>query len=149
MARSKLLVAPSELAGEWSFRRRLADLPTGRFGSAEGTLTLDPVRRVWSESGQLTWSGRRAPMRRTMGFAFFAGEWWMTFADGRAFHPWRLGEVVEHPCRSDVYRGLLVLDRAADRPRIGWDVTGPGKHQRIITLYQRVDGAAVGGVPRS
>jgi hypothetical protein len=75
-----------------------------------------------------------------MGFTRIEDEWWMTFADGRAFHPWRLGQVVEHPCRDDVYRGLLVLDRAATRLRIGWDVTGPGKHQRIITRYERVDG---------
>ncbi len=73
-----------------------------------------------------------------MGFARVGDDWWMTFADGRAFHPWRLGQVVEHPCRADTYRGLLVLDRGATRLRIGWDVTGPGKHQRIVTRYLRL-----------
>ena len=121
------------------FRRRLADLRTGRFGWAAGTLTIDAARRVWAEAGELTWNGRRAPVSRTMGFARFDDGWWMTFADGQPFHPWRLGAMVEHPCRADVYRGLLVLDRDASRLRIGWDVVGPAKHERIVTCYRRLD----------
>jgi Family of unknown function (DUF6314) len=138
MVGSEVLVSPGELAGEWSFRRRLADLRTGRFGSAEGTLTVDATRQLWSESGELAWSGRRAPVSRTMGFTRIEDEWWMTFADGSHFHPWRLNEMVQHDCRADVYRGLLVLDQDADRLRIGWDVVGPAKHERIVTRYRRL-----------
>ena len=138
MVRPDVLIAPSELAGRWSFQRRVADLDSGRFGSATGTLTVDGDRLVWTEAGELTWHGRRAPVRRTMGFARIENAWWMTFADGRPFHPWRLGQVVEHPCRADLYRGLLVLDRDANRMRIGWDVVGPAKHERIVTRYRRV-----------
>ncbi len=134
-----MLVVPTELAGAWSFQRRLADFRNGRFGSAAGTLTVDAARSVWTEAGELTWAGRGASISRTMGFTRIGNECWMTFADGRPFHPWRLGQVVEHICRADVYRGRLVLDRDGTRLRIGWDVIGPAKHERIVTCYRRVD----------
>lgn len=137
VVRASLACIPGDLGGTWTFRRRLADLGTGRFGSAHGTLTVDPADRSWSEVGELRWDGRSVPVTRTLGFAIVGGEWWMTFADGRAFHPWRLGEIVEHPCAPDVYRGLVRLDRAATRLRIGWDVTGPGKQHRIVSRYVR------------
>jgi hypothetical protein len=141
-------ILPGDLSGNWTFRRRLGDLVTGQFGSARGTLEVDAGRRSWAEQGRLDWNGRRAAVTRTMRFLPVDGEWWMTFADGRPFHPWRLGEVLEHRCRADVYRGVLAVDDGPGRLRICWDVVGPGKHQRIVTRYDRVspacDGEAAG-----
>jgi hypothetical protein len=125
---------PRELVGRWTLRRRLADRAAGQCGRAIGQLTITPDL-AWQETGELHWGGRVLPFARTMAFAERAGEWWVTFADGRPFHPWRLGTPVEHPCAADIYCGRVEL--AADRLRVLWDVTGPAKHQRILTEYRR------------
>ena len=131
--------APPDLVGRWDFRRRLVDRSAGILGRATGTLTVTAAGAGcrWREDGELAWNGRRAPISRTLGLAFIDGEWWATFADGGLFHPWRWDVVVEHPCGHDLYRGLLRLGGDGNRLRIGWDVTGPAKQQRILTAYRR------------
>jgi uncharacterized protein DUF6314 len=71
------------------------------------------------------------PVRRELLIRRLDGSWWMTFADGRAFHPWRPGQVVTHRCAEDTYRGLV--DLRGDRMRTLWDVIGPAKEQRLVT----------------
>ena len=132
------VAAPGDLTGGWRFHRRLRDTRTGEFGRARGWLTVDDVHCSWIEVGELEWGGRSVPITRTMGFTRMDGEWWMTFADGRAFHPWRPGVSVEHPCGGDVYRGLLAVSADGCAVRIGWDVRGPDKDQRILTTYRRL-----------
>jgi hypothetical protein len=132
-------VAPeiSPLVGRWQLRRRVADRVTGRHGTVAGLLTVVPDGKGfrWAEAGVLRWAGVDRPVTRTYLLRERAGGWWVEFADGRPFHPWRPGEWVTHPCRADVYTGLVTVD--GDQIRTLWDVRGPGKDQRLVTRLGR------------
>ena len=132
--------APGKLVGQWDFRRRLVDRRAGLLGRASGTLVIAPQGDGfrWHEVGELKWNGRGTPISRALGLALDDGEWRVTFADGRPFHPWRFGVPLIHPCGDDVYTGRVRMDRDGQRLRIGWDVAGPTKQQRIVTTYERV-----------
>jgi hypothetical protein len=130
-------IVPPDLLGSWWLRRRLLDRRLGEHGGVVGTLTLashgSEVR--WLERGELCWQGRRVPVFRELRLTEDEDGWQVRFADGRAFHPWRLDQVVHHPCRDDLYCGLIRATR--ERLRTLWDVTGPGKDQRILTSCTR------------
>jgi hypothetical protein len=127
----------SPLVGRWVLRRRVADRATGRHGTVRGELTVIPDGEGfrWAEAGVLRWAGADRPVSRTYVLRERGGGWWVEFADGRPFHPWRPGEWVTHPCRADVYTGLVTVD--GDRIRTLWDVRGPGKDQRLVTRLRR------------
>lgn len=148
---TEIAVPPTALLGRWLLARRLVDYRLDRYGSVVGHLELerdgDIVR--WRETGELRWDGGRYSVSRELhvvpvgvpegvpdGIPEGAG-WQVRFADGRPFHPWVPGRFVEHPCRTDLYRGLIAVDAARSGLRVLWDVTGPGKHQRILTRCRR------------
>jgi hypothetical protein len=127
------------LSGEWSIDRDVADLRSGQTGRFTGTLCVaaDGAGYAWREQGELTWGEYTGNAGRLLRLSRHDGEWWMCFADGRLFHPWRPGEVV-HPCAADVYRGTIAFEGAGpDRFEISWDVTGPAKRQRIVSRMSR------------
>jgi hypothetical protein len=126
-----------DLIGRWVLVRRVADRSTGRQGTVSGELTVaaDHAGLRWEESGTLVWGGVGRPVRRTYLLRERGDGWWVEFADGRPFHPWRPGVAVTHPCRADVYTGLVTVD--GDRIRTVWDVRGPGKEQRLVTRLYR------------
>jgi hypothetical protein len=130
-------VDPRELVGRWGLRRRIVDRRVGVFGAVAGELVLSPdgdgVR--WDETGTLRWDGASYAVTRTYLLRPVGSGWEMRFADGRPFHPWRPGETVTHPCRADVYTG--VVDVGPTRIRTVWDVTGPAKDQRLVTRCYR------------
>jgi Family of unknown function (DUF6314) len=128
---------PGDLVGRWVLARRVADRVTGRQGTVRGELTVaaDPAGLRWEESGTLVWGGLRRPVSRTYLLRERGDGWWVEFEDGRPFHPWRPGVAVTHPCRADVYTGLITVD--GDRIRTAWDVRGPGKEQRLVTRLYR------------
>ncbi|WP_375502224.1 DUF6314 family protein [uncultured Jatrophihabitans sp.] len=132
------LTAPLALVGTWQLHRRLADLRTGTAGTMTGTLALsvDTEGVEWSESGVLHWTGRDVEVTRRYLLRDGSDGWWVYFDDGRPFHPWTPGRTVEHPCRADLYRGLVRVD-SPHRWRIAWDVIGPAKHQRIVSRLVR------------
>jgi len=129
---------PALVSGEWSIDRDLADLRTGRTGRFTGTLhvTASDAGYSWREQGELTWGEYTGTAGRVLRLTRHDGEWWMCFADGRLFHPWRPGGEVVHPCVADVYRGTIVLQNP-DRFEVTWDVTGPAKRQRIVSRMSR------------
>ena len=116
----------------------MADLRAGVAGTVAGTLALDEDDDgvAWSESGVLHWGGHDVDVTRRYLLRDSPTGWWVYFDDGRPFHPWTPGLAVEHPCRADVYRGLVRID-SPDRWRIAWDVVGPAKHQRILSRLTR------------
>jgi hypothetical protein len=128
---------PRDLVGEWHLARRVVDRRAGLSGTVAGTLTLtaDGTRVRWVERGTLRWNGADLPVTRELLITPEAQGWLVRFADGRPFHPWRPGEVVDHPCNADLYRGLV--DVGPDRLRVLWDVVGPAKEQRIFTRCRR------------
>ena len=111
----------------------------GQSGRAAGTLTItaagDQLR--WHEAGQLHWAGRIVAVTRDLELHLLDGAWWVSFADGRPFHPWLVGEPLVHPCAADLYLGRIALDAGGNLLRVAWDVTGPSKAQRIITRHRR------------
>lgn len=131
-----------ELLGVWSLDRRILDRRLGRSGCVHGQLAITPADggADWAESGTLRWSGHETPVSRRLLLRRYGGTWWMLFAGGRPFHPWRPGEQVVHECGADIYRGLVtpITRRAGDRMRIEWTVTGPQKHQVLTTRLRRV-----------
>ncbi|HEV7654082.1 MAG TPA: DUF6314 family protein [Mycobacteriales bacterium] len=130
--------AVEDLIGRWSLARRVADRRTGRQGTVRGELVIAPdgAGLRWAERGTLRWAGTDHPVTRTYLLREHADGWWAEFDDGRPFHPWRPGTPVTHPCRADVYSGLVTVD--GDRIRTVWDVRGPAKHQRLVTRLTRV-----------
>jgi uncharacterized protein DUF6314 len=128
---------PARLVGRWALVRRIADRRTGQHGTVTGELRIDPdgggLR--WTETGVLRWDGVDRPVSRTYLLRHGPAGWEVRFADGRPFHPWRPGEPVTHPCRADVYTGLVTVD--GDRMRTLWDVRGPAKDQRLVTRLRR------------
>ena len=129
---------PETLRGEWQLRRRLVDRVAGGHGTVAGILTLvaDGAGVDWREHGVLRWHGGSVEVTRRYLIRENADGWWVLFEDGRPFHPWRPGSPVEHPCRDDVYRGLISV-RGPDRWSVLWDVVGPAKQQRIVTRLSR------------
>ena len=141
---------PRRLIGRWQFERTLIDLTSGEQGSATGTLTISTadVGLRWTEQGELSWSGTRVPVSRELRLVPTdePEEWLMTFADGRPFHPWKPGYVVQHPCGPDLYRGKIDVtdvtdDIAAEALRIEWTVRGPRKDHRYLTTCRRIPAA--------
>lgn len=130
---------PARLVGSWRIERDLTDLRTGNAGRFDGTLTVSPAAGgfAWYEHGVLVWGQHRGPAERHLRLEQRAGDWWVCFADGRPFHPWRSGEFV-HPCADDLYRGRLSLDPAEpDLFELVWEVTGPAKRQRLVSRMRR------------
>ena len=131
---------PTDLLGVWQLDRRLADRQLGRFGRVTGWLELTLVGGVvhWLELGELSWAGARYEVTRELHIVRSDDDRWeVRFTDGRPFHPWRPGELVEHPCRADLYRGLIRVDPTRRRMRVLWDVRGPLKDQRIVSRCVR------------
>lgn len=132
---------PTDLLGEWAFTRRIDDRRGGRRGTVSGrsTLALQPDGRVvWSEEGSLVWPGSAPlPVSRTLLVEPREDGWFVTFADGTEFHPWRPGEVVEHPCRADLYRGLIHEPVGGTRGwSVMWECRGPDKDYSMTTLLR-------------
>lgn len=131
---------PPDLLGEWALRRRIADYRSRMSGTVDGQLTLNSDARTgeiaWSESGALQWNGAIHAVTRTYLLREDSDGWWLFFADGRPFHPWQPGGWVEHPCRDDLYRGLVSITDS-DRWGTVWDVSGPAKDLRILTRFSR------------
>jgi hypothetical protein len=141
-------VEPTDLVGTWALARRIVDRPRRggrrRFGRVAGTLTLrrDGAAVDWFEEGTLTWGGHDLAVTRRLRIEPTAAGWEVRFDDGRPFHPWRPGAPVLHPCRDDVYCGLVSVDAAQRELRVLWDVTGPAKDVRLFTRCRR---ATLGG----
>ena len=129
---------PRTLVGRWELRRRVVDRVLGAHGTMVGELTVVPdgVGLRWDERGTLRWDGAEFPATRTYLLRENADGWAVEFADGRPFHPWRPGEAVTHLCRADLYTGLVHVGPTLMRTL--WDVTGPTKHQRLITRFRRI-----------
>jgi hypothetical protein len=126
------------MVGTWTIARDLLDRTTGQRGTFTGDLTVatDCDGFTWHESGSLTWMGRTGPAFRHLALRRLDGLWWMTFSDGRPFHPCQSGVELAHPCGADLYRGELSAP-SPDAVTITWDVTGPEKNQRITTTLRR------------
>ena len=82
----------------------------------------------------MTWAGHAVPVSRTLFVDRTDGVWAVHFEDGRLFHPWTVGERVDHPCAPDHYRGLVETDGdPVTRWTVEWQATGPEKDYVMTT----------------
>jgi hypothetical protein len=133
-------IDPAALVGQWALQRRVSDRRSRRHGRVEGLLSVAPDGDgfAWIERGTLRWDGAAMAVTRTLGVHRLDGTWWMTFADGRPFHPWGPGRAVVHPCAADTYIGVVDVDPTGGVLRVWWRVTGPAKDQRIFSRGRRI-----------
>lgn len=130
---------PTTLIGTWEFARSIEDRLSGEATSVEGVATFVPEDRWirWHEDG--TWFRAAEPVavRRTLRIEERDGDWFVTFEDGRDFHPWLLRSGFIHPCGHDTYAGLLAPGTDAAQWRLTWSVSGPAKDYTMRTTYTR------------
>lgn len=151
-------VDPHVLTGTWELVRAIDDRVTGTAGTVTGTTQIvveDEDRLRWWETGVMDWQGRQVPITRVLHLVRrrlpdrpAGGAWFVTFDDGRDFHPWVNGERVEHSCGADLYRGQIDVDTQGgglQRWTVVWDVTGPAKDYRLVSVLTRATGKATAG----
>ncbi len=131
---------PRDLAGSWRFDRVVEDrLGPVRHVTGTTELVVEDAERVrWSESGTLTWEGGETPVYRNLFVERRSDGWWVTFEDGRDFHPWSVGQSVVHPCGADLYEGRIDVT-ATDAWTVVWVVSGPAKDYTMTTRLTRTD----------
>ena len=135
---------PTGLLGTWTLTRVVDDRLTGERRDVVGTATLaleSPDRVRWSEEGTMSWPGHAVPVSRTLYVDREPGGGWLVrFSDGRPFHPWAVGERVDHPCRPDHYQGSIEVDGdPVERWTVEWQATGPQKDYVMVTVHTRPD----------
>lgn len=131
---------PLGLLGTWALTRVVDDRLAGERRDVRGTATLTletPDRVRWSEAGTMTWAGHSVPVSRTLYVERAGGAWAVHFEDGRLFHPWAVGDWVDHPCAPDHYRGLIEVDVA--RWTVEWQARGPEKDYVMRTEHVRAE----------
>lgn len=130
---------PLSLLGAWTLARTIDDRKGPETSTVQGTTELarqGDGRVRWSESGTLQRGGHEIPVNRTLYVELRDAGWFVTFDDGRDFHPWEPGEEVVHPCAADTYVGRIELVDA-DTWTVEWNVTGPAKDYTMISRLTR------------
>lgn len=131
---------PLILLGSWTLDRTIDDRHGAETSTVRGDtrLTHEVDGRVrWSESGTLTRGDLAIPVTRTLFVEERDGGWFVTFDDGRDFHPWSPGREVVHPCAADTYVGQIQLIDP-DTWTVEWHVTGPAKDYTMRSRLTRV-----------
>lgn len=130
---------PLTLLGAWAFDRTIDDRHGTDSCRVRGTTVLardDDGRVRWSETGTLFRDDMELPVTRTLFVEPRPEGWFVTFEDGRDFHPWTPGAQVVHPCAADTYVGDIELIDA-DHWTIVWHVTGPAKDYTMSSTLTR------------
>lgn len=130
---------PLALLGTWHLDRVIVDRAADERSTVVGSTTLAEEgdgRVRWTEAGTLSRRGLELEVSRTLWVVPRDGGWFVTFEDGREFHPWAPGVPVEHVCSPDLYVGTV--DRtSADRWTVEWQVSGPHKDYTMTSVLTR------------
>lgn len=130
---------PTALLGAWTFTRVIDDHLAGDEKRVVGRCEFAVAtggRIRWSETGTLYSANLELPVMRTSYLEPRGAGWFVTFEDGRDFHPWAPGEPVVHHCGADLYAGRV----SAPGPEgftVRWRVTGPKKDYTMTTALTR------------
>lgn len=132
-------VTPRQLLGTWDFARDIEDRLAGEHLAVNGTmtLTLEGEHVCWREAGVLLRHGAEIDVFRTLLIARRESGWFVTFADGRDFHPWDTTQAVTHPCGDDVYSGRITVLDPEREWHAQWEATGPAKDYTTRTRMTR------------
>jgi hypothetical protein len=136
---SRRVLEPTALVGAWTMARTIDDRHAGERATVDGTSELsllDDGRIRWAERGTLHRDAGDIPVSRVLFVEARDTGWWVTFDDGRDFHPWAPGDEVVHPCAPDTYVGRIDAD-GTDRWTVEWRVSGPAKDYRMTTTLTR------------
>ena len=126
---------PIDLIGTWRLARTIDDRLTGQISTVEGLTVLSREldgRVRWHESGTLTNGDQQLSVFRTLFVEFRDAGWFVTFEDGRDFHPWQPGNHVTHPCGDDTYSGLIELASPSEWV-VTWHSRGPSKDYTMVS----------------
>lgn len=133
-----------DLTGRWRVRRTVEDRRAGQTAHLDGVANFSPDGDglTYREGGRLTLAdGRVLEARRCYRWRFRQdGHIEVRFEDGRPFHtldPTAPERPVTHPCGADLYRGHYAAEPGWAWSSV-WEVTGPRKHQRLVTTYRRL-----------
>ena len=132
------LLDPLTLLGTWGLTRTIVELASGQESLVDGNteLVAEPDGRIrWSEQGVLRRGGLRVPVTRVLFIEPRDDGWFVTFDDGRDFHPWQPGRTVEHRCAPDLYAGMVAA--AGESWTVTWRVTGPAKDYTMASVLSR------------
>lgn len=130
---------PLDLLGSWTLTRDIVEHPSQERSTVEGAtdLVLGHDGRIrWSESGTLSRQGMQIPVSRVLFIEQREAGWFVTFDDGRDFHPWRSDQPVEHLCAADLYTGTIE-QASADQWTVRWQVRGPHKDYTMTSVLTR------------
>ena len=136
---SQPALEPTELLGAWTLMRTIDDRHAGEQATVDGSTELvqqDDGRIRWSERGTLHRAAGDIPVSRVLFVEPRDDGWWVTFDDGRDFHPWAPGDEVVHPCAPDTYVGRIDVG-GPDRWTIQWQVSGPAKDYTMSSTLTR------------
>jgi len=133
------MVAPTDLVGKWRLARTIDDRLAGERLTVDGETVLSHEtdgRVRWYESGTMHHGTDDLPVFRTLFVEPRGDEWFVTFEDGRDFHPWSPGAEVVHPCGADTYTGHVEV-LSPDRWTVTWRSEGPAKDYTMISTLTR------------
>ncbi len=132
-----------ELLGTWRLDRTIEDWRAQERLGVTGTAALERIadgRVRWHEQGTLRGASRTpSSVSRTLYVVAPVGGQgppWVTFEDGRPFHPWSPGVEVAHACAPDDYRGLVETRALPHRWTVRWSCHGPAKDYTMTTSYR-------------
>lgn len=130
-------------AGRWMLERVIDDAKAGERLTAEGHVLFSPddAGLVYDETSEMTLGdGRRlSGTRRYLWQPQPEGGIAVRFEDGRLFHriaPQGLIQEDRHDCPPDLYAGAYDFTGWPEF-RVRWQVSGPRKDYRMVTVYRR------------
>ncbi|MDJ0353286.1 DUF6314 family protein [Pseudarthrobacter sp. PH31-O2] len=143
------------LLGSWTVERSLLDRSNGTRGTFTGVVSFkgsgdggglrfrEEGTAVWASAGHGPFSGKasREYLLRRTGTPDTMD---MFFPDGRPFHRMGFGPQTsrdQHWCDPDRYR-VSYSKGGPDDFSYQWDVTGPAKDQRLVSVLRRIPGSA-------
>ena len=130
-------------AGRWTLERVIDDAKAGERLTAEGTAVFaqEGDGLVYDEAVEMTLGdGRRlSGTRRYLWRPRPEGGIAVCFEDGRLFHRIATEGLIQedrHDCAPDLYVGAYDFTGWPEF-RVRWQVSGPRKDYRIVTVYRR------------
>ncbi|KQY58283.1 hypothetical protein ASD11_01045 [Aeromicrobium sp. Root495] len=139
------MTSPLDLLGTWTLERTIDDRASGEARSVAGSThlsLLDDGRVRWDESGVMRWAAHEVPVSRTLFVEQRGDDWFVTFEDGRDFHPWSTETAVDHDCPPDVYTGAITVHGAGAEVSswsVTWTARGPAKDYTMVSLLSRAE----------
>lgn len=134
------MLRPEDFLGLWRLERIIDDRLSGKTGRFEGTARLVPQGDglLYHEEGMLR-LGEGTPLaaHRSYLWRWEGDAVAVSFTDGRPFHRFRPAGTAagtDHPCGADLYRVLYDFT-AFPRWTAQWDVAGPRKAYRMVSVY--------------